>query len=156
MSPLPQSLISTATLEEAISALSFVRILLVDDFPDWQRCVCEHLQQNRRFHIVGVASDGLQAVQKAEELQPDLILLDISLPKLNGIEAARRIRKVAPHSKILFLSLQLDPAVAQAALSSGGHGYVIKSHASQELIAAIETILLGKKFVSPRLADREF
>ena len=78
--------------------------------------------------IVGVASDGLQATQKAEELQPDVILLDVGLPKLNGIEAARRIRKVAPNSKILFLSQEVDVDVARVSLSDG-HGYVVKSDA---------------------------
>ena len=158
MSPLPQSpnLVLDAFQEEAISDPSLVRILVVDDFVDWQRCVCDHLQQNRRFQVIGVASDGLEAVQKAQELQPDLILLDIGLPHLNGITAASQIRKVSPKSKILFLTQELEPAVAQAALSSGGDGYVIKAHATQELIAAIEAVLLGKKFVSPRLDDRGF
>ena len=158
MSPLPQSLnlVSDACQEEAISDLSLVRILVVDDFVDWQRCVREHLKQDRRFHVIAVASDGLEAVQKAQQLQPDLILLDIGLPLLNGIAAARQIRKVSPNSKILFLTQELEPAVAQAALSSGGDGYVIKSNATQELIPAIETVLLGKKFVSTRLDDRGF
>jgi DNA-binding NarL/FixJ family response regulator len=130
-----------------------VRILVVDDFADWRHCVIEKLRENRSLQVVGVASDGLEAVLKAEELQPDLILLDISLPKLNGIEAARRIREVAPESKILFLSQGLDLDVARAALSSGGHGYVVKSDAGSELFAAVEAIMLGKRFVSHRLAD---
>ncbi|MGB2633699.1 MAG: response regulator transcription factor [Candidatus Acidiferrum sp.] len=142
--------------EEAITDLSLVRILVVDDFVDWQRCVCDYLQQNRRFQVIAVASDGLEAVQKAQELKPDLILLDIGLPHLDGIAAARQIRKVSPNSKILFLSQELDPAVAQAALSSGGDGYVIKSRVTQELFPAIEAVLLGKKFVILKSPDREF
>jgi two-component system, NarL family, nitrate/nitrite response regulator NarL len=101
------------------------------------------------LRIVGVASDGLEAIQKAGELQPDLILLDIGLPKVTGIEAARRIRNVAK-SKILFLSQESDLDVAQAALSEGGHGYVVKSDADDELFAAVETVMQGKKFVSRR------
>jgi DNA-binding NarL/FixJ family response regulator len=81
-------------------------------------------------------------------------LLDIGLPEQNGIEAARTIRKVVPESKILFLTEELDVAVAQAALSAGGHGYVIKSDTDDELIVAIETVLLGKKFVSSRFTDQ--
>lgn len=107
------------------------------------------------MQVIGVASDGLEAVLKAEGLQPDLILLDIGLPKLNGIEAARRIRKVAPESKILFLSQERDPHVAQAALSAGGDGYVVKSDAGSELLAAVEALMLGNKYVSPRLTDHE-
>jgi ActR/RegA family two-component response regulator len=96
-------------------------------------------------------SDGLEAVLKAEELEPDLILLDIGLPKMTGIEAARQIRKVAPKSKILFVSQALDRDVAHAALSEGGHGYVLKSDAHNELLAAIEEVMQGKQFVSRRL-----
>ena len=103
-----------------------------------------------------MASDGLEAIQKAGELQPDLILLDIGLPKVNGIVAARRIRNVAPKSKILFLSQELDSDVAQAALSEGGHGYVVKSDAEKELFAAVKAVMQGKQFVSRRLASPTF
>jgi DNA-binding NarL/FixJ family response regulator len=121
---------------------------LVDDFVPWRRFVIAELMENRNLRIVGVASDGLEAIQKAGELQPDLILLDVGLPKMNGIEAARRIRVVAPQSKILFLSQEIDVDVAQAALSEGGHGYVVKSDAGYELSAAVEAVMQGKKFVS--------
>jgi DNA-binding NarL/FixJ family response regulator len=137
-----------------MSNQSLVRILVVDDFGDWRHCVIERLRKNRSLQVVGVASDGLEAVLNAKELQPDLILLDISLPELNGIEAARRIREVAPESRILFLSQGLDLDVAWAALSSGGHGYVVKSDAGSELFPAIEAIMFGKKFVSRRLTNR--
>jgi DNA-binding NarL/FixJ family response regulator len=139
--------------EEAISSQSIVRILVVDDFADWRCFVLAKIGEYDNLRVIGVAADGIAAVSKAEELQPDLILLDISLPKLDGIGAARRIRQVAPESKILFLSQELDLEVAQAALSAGGHGYVAKSDADSELFAAVEAVMLGKKFVSPRLAD---
>jgi DNA-binding NarL/FixJ family response regulator len=103
------------------------------------------------MRIVGIASDGLAAVLKAEELQPDVILLDVGLPKTNGIEAARRIRKVAPKSKVLFLSQEIDVDVAHLALTYG-HGYVLKSDANKELFAAIGVVMQGEKFVSLRLA----
>jgi CheY-like chemotaxis protein len=108
------------------------------------------------LQVIGVASDGLEAVLNTEALQPDLILLDIGLPKLDGIEAARRIRKAAPESKILFLSQESDLAVARAALSVGGHGYVVKSDAEDELIAAIEAVMKGKRYVSRTLAGHTF
>jgi DNA-binding NarL/FixJ family response regulator len=107
------------------------------------------------MRIVGVASDGLEAVLKAEELQPDLILLDIGLPTISGIEAARRIPKVAPKSKILFLTQELDVDVARVALTEG-HGYVAKSDADNELLAAIEVVMQGEKFISLRLAKDFF
>jgi DNA-binding NarL/FixJ family response regulator len=139
-------------LERAISNQSIVRILVVDDFVAWQRYVLEKLQEIRNLRVIGVVSDGLEAVLKAEALQPDLILLDIGLPKLDGIEAARRIRMLSPESKILFLSQERDLDVARAALSAGGHGYVVKSDAEGELLAALEEVMLGKKFVSRSLA----
>ena len=107
------------------------------------------------MRIAGVVSDGLEAALKAEELQPDVILLNVGLPKMNGIEAARRIRKVAPKSKILFLTQEIDIEVARVALSDG-HGYVVKSDAGNELFAAIEAVMQGKKFVSSTLASPAF
>jgi DNA-binding NarL/FixJ family response regulator len=139
--------------EEVISKQSYVSVLVVDDFAAWRRCVIEKFQENRSLQVIGVAADGLEAVLKAEELQPDLVLLDIGLPKLDGIQAARQIRKVAPESKILFLTQELDPDVARAALSVGGHGYLIKSDAHSELFVAVEAVMLGKRFVSRGLAD---
>jgi CheY-like chemotaxis protein len=108
------------------------------------------------LQVIGVASDGLEAVLKTEALQPDLILLDIGLPKLSGIEAARRIRSAAPESRILFLSQEFDFDVARAALSAGGHAYVVKSDAENELIVAIEAVMVGKRYVSRKLAGHAF
>jgi CheY-like chemotaxis protein len=90
-----------------------VRILVVDDFAPWQHFVVPKLRENHNLRVVGVVSDGLEAVLKAEELQPDLILLDIGLPTISGIEAARRIRKVAPKSKILFSTQEVHVDVAR-------------------------------------------
>ena len=143
----------TSGLEPPITNSQLTRILIVDDFADWQRFVLEKIQENTSFCVVGVASDGLEAVAQAQKLQPDLILLDINLPKLNGIEAARQIRKVAPESRILFLCQVLDVEVAQAALDAGGHGYVLKLDAEAELFTAMEAIMLGRKFVSHGLQD---
>jgi DNA-binding NarL/FixJ family response regulator len=126
---------------------------VVDDFADWRHCIRKKLHENRGLRVIDVASDGLEAVLKAKQLQPDLILLDIGLPKLNGIEAAQRISQVAPESRILFLSQERDPEVAQAALSVGGDGYVVKSDAEDELFAAVKAVMLGKKYLSPRLID---
>lgn len=128
----------------------------MDDFAAWRQYVVEKLRENPNFEVIGIASDGLEAVQKAEELQPDLILLDIGLPKLDGIGAARQIHIIAPESKILFVSQELDLGVARAALSVGGHGFVVKSEAENELLAAIEAVMLGKRFESRRLESHAF
>jgi len=110
--------------------------------------VCSELKKKEELEVVCEVADGLVAVQKAEELNPDLILLDISLPSLNGIEAGRQIRKVAPNAKILFLSQESSEDVVQEALSLGARGYVIKTQAGSELLPAVEAVLQGKKFVS--------
>ena len=93
-------------------------------------------------------SDGPEAVQRAEELKPDLILLDIGLPKLNGIEAARRIRQVSPNSKIAFLSADNSSDTVQVALGTGADGFIHKARAQSELLPAIDAILRGEQFVS--------
>ena len=124
-----------------------MRVLVVDDFPAFRRTVHRILEQRQDVQLVGEASDGLDALQKAEELLPDLIVLDIGLPKLNGVEAARRIGKLSPKSKILFLTVESSPNVVQEALSLGG-GYVLKAQAERDLLAAVEAVLQGKQFVS--------
>ena len=134
--------------------MSLVRILVVDDFAPWRRLVLSMLEKNAELQVVGEASDGLEAVQKAEQLRPDLILLDIGLPRLNGIEAARRIRKLVPESKIIFLSQESSADVAQEAFRMGVWGYVIKVGAGTELSAAIEALTHSKKFVSASLVGK--
>ena len=132
-----------------------VRVLIVDDFELWQTFVHDQLDREPNLRVIAVVGDGLEAVQKAKELQPDLIVLDIGLPKLNGIEAARRIRKAAPQSKILFLSANADPEVVKAAFSAGALGYIHKSNAAQSLLPGMEAVLLGKRFVACNLEGFE-
>lgn len=133
---------------------SSIRVLVVDDYEPWRRFVSTTLLKQPELEVIGEVSDGLEAVQKAEELQPDLILLDIGLPTLNGIEAARRIRKVSPGAKILFASENRSADIAEEALSTGASGYVVKSVAANELLPAVKAVLEGKRFVSAGLADR--
>jgi DNA-binding NarL/FixJ family response regulator len=127
---------------------SSVRILVVDDHIPFRKVVCSTLGKRPELQVIGEASDGLEAVQKAEELQPDLIVLDIGLPVLNGIEAARRIRMLAPRSKILFVSQESSDDVVREALSSGALGYVAKMQAGGELLAAVAAVLEDRQFVS--------
>jgi DNA-binding NarL/FixJ family response regulator len=134
----------------------FVQALVVDDFEPWRRLVCLMLQQQMDIRIVGEASDGQEAVQKAEDLQPDLILLDVGLPTLNGIEAARRIRRQSPKAKILFFSENLSPDIAQAALATGAAGYAVKSDGAGELLRAVTAVLRGTRFLSRRFAEHDF
>lgn len=129
-----------------------MRVLIVDDHDPWRRYASTTLQKQHGVHVIGEVSDGLEAVQKAQELQPDLILLDIGLPTLNGIEAARRILKISPSSKILFVSENRSADIAEEALSTGAGGYVVKSDATGELLPAMKAVLEGKRFISASLA----
>ena len=131
---------------------SSIRVLVVDDHEPWRRFASTALSTQPELQVTGEVSDGLEAVQKAEELQPELILLDIGLPTLNGIEAARRIRKVSPGSKILFVSENRSADIAEEALSTGACGYVVKSDAAGELLPAVKAVLEGRRFVSASLA----
>lgn len=128
--------------------VSTVGILVVDDYEPWRRYVATALQKKPELEIVGEAIDGLEAAQKAQQLQPHLVLLDIGLPKLNGIEAGRRIRELSPNSKILFVSENRCWEIIEKALCMGAGGYVVKSAAAGELLPAVEAVLNGQRFVS--------
>jgi DNA-binding NarL/FixJ family response regulator len=133
-----------------------VRVLVVDDYEPFRRFVCSTLEKKPELQVIGEVSDGLEAVQKAEELQPDLIVLDIGLPTLNGIEAARQIRKLAPESKIIFLSQESSADVVQKALSLGAWGYVVKTRTRSDLLAAAEVVRQGKAVRQQRIVGPQF
>jgi DNA-binding NarL/FixJ family response regulator len=129
---------------------------VVDDYEPFRRFICSTLRKRPELQIVGEISDGLEAIEKAEQLQPDLIVLDIGLPSLNGIDAARRIRKLSPESKILFISQESSADVVQEALSLGALGYVVKARAGSELLAAVEAVLENKQFIGSGLSGHYF
>ena len=135
---------------------STIRVLVVDDYERFRRFVCSTLGKRRDLQVIGEASDGLEAVHKAEELQPDLIVLDNGLPTLNGIEAARRIRKLSPECKILFVSQESSADVVQEALGTGARGYVVKTDARRELLEAVSAVLRGEQFVGRRFSAHDF
>ena len=114
------------------------------------------LGQRPDLQVIGEASDGLEAVRKAEELKPDLIVLDIGLPTLNGIEVARRIRKLCPECRILFVSQESSADVMQEALSTGARGYVVKSDVGRGLLTAVDAVLRGEYFVGKRFSVNDF
>jgi DNA-binding NarL/FixJ family response regulator len=132
-----------------------IRVLVVDDYEPFRRFVCSTLGKRPALQIVGEASDGAEAVRRAEELKPDLILLDIGLPALNGIEVAGRIRTLAPDSKIIFVSQESSRDLVQEALNLGAQGYVSKTGAATDLLEAVEAVLEGRQFVSKNLISRD-
>ena len=128
-----------------------LRILVVEDFAPFRRIVCEVLQRRAEFEILE-AADGPEALQKAGELQPDVILLDINLPKLHGFEVAGRIGGLAPHTKLLFLSQESSPDIVRHGFSLGARGYIHKLRAGTDLLPAIDAVLAGQRFVSSSVA----
>ncbi len=135
---------------------SLIRVLVVEDSERFRNFVCSTLGERPELQIVGVVADGLQAVQRADELQPDLILLDIGLPLLNGIEVARQIRRLSPKSKILFVSQEFSGDVVREALGTGAHGFVVKIDAGSELLKGVSAVLRGDQFVSRSFAGHDF
>ena len=118
-----------------------IGILIVDDFEQWRLYVRGVLEKQPGWRIVGEAVNGLQAIQKVEELHPEVVLLDVAMPILNGIEAAKVISKISPTPRIIFLSAQNDKAIISAALATGAQGYVLKSNVESELVAVIASAL---------------
>ena len=131
-----------------------IRLLVVDDYEPWRHFLGTTFEKYPELQIIGEASDGLEAVQKAQELLPDLILMDIGLPRLGGIEAAMQIHQLIPSAKILFISQNSDSDVVEAALSNGASGYLLKTEARQELLVAIDRVIRGETFISGRLKSR--
>ena len=126
------------------------RILLADDHKAMRERVVHLLEEE--FEILGAFEDGLAMVDAAERLKPDLCLLDISMPILNGIEVANELRQDGSTAKIIFLTIHEDPDFVQAALNTGASGYVVKSRIASDLVAAVRQVLAGQKFVSPPLS----
>jgi DNA-binding NarL/FixJ family response regulator len=133
--------------------MSEFRVLVVEDHEPFRRFICSTLGKKADLQIVSEVSDGSEAVLKAQQLQPDLILLDIGLPTLNGIEVARRIRALSPNSKIVFVTQEFSAEVVQEAFRVGALGYVIKTQAGVDLLAAVESVCLSRPFVSKALAE---
>ncbi len=133
-----------------------IRILVADDFEPWRCFVASSLQTEPELQIISEAADGLEAVRRAKELRPDLIVLDIGLPTLNGIAAARQIHAFLPQSKIVFLTQETSTFIVEEALRLGASGYIVKSDAGSELMTAIHAVLRGETFVGDRFAGNHF
>ena len=124
------------------------RVLIVEDFPAFRQFIRSTLGESLDLQVVAEVSDGLEALQKAAELKPDLVLLDIGLPTIDGIEVARQIRKLSPESKIVFLSQETSADVVEEAFSTGAWGYVVKTKAAIHLLAVVEAVVAGTRFVN--------
>jgi len=124
-----------------MSGMRQVRILVVDDVAAWRRQIRSLLKTHPEWTLIAEASDGKEAVERATELQPDIILLDVGMPVLNGIEAAKIIRERCPNSRILFVTQDGDRDIRDEAMRAGALGYVLKTNAAHELVNVISSAL---------------
>lgn len=129
-------------------------VLIVEDSPAWRAFIRSTIEQHLPSALVSEVADGVEAVQKAADLHPGLITLDIGLPKLNGIEAARQMGRESPGSRILFVTQEQSPEFVEEALATGGLGYVLKSDGAEILLDGVNTIMRGGRYISPSLRMR--
>jgi DNA-binding NarL/FixJ family response regulator len=129
------------------------KLLIVDDHPVFRRGLREIIGENKKFDIVGEAADGAVGLQMAAELQPDIVVLDVDMPHLNGLQMARELRKNQSSAQIVFLTMYSDEDLFNAALDIGVKAYVLKENAGGEVVSALLGVAAGKTFFSPALAS---
>ena len=125
--------------------MASIRVLVVDDFKPFREFVRSILAERPKWEVIGESSDGPEAVQKAVELKPDLILLDLGLPTMNGIEVARRFRELVPDAKIIFFTQESSVDLMEEALRMGVSGYVMKAKAGSRLLPAMDAVMSGEQ-----------
>ena len=130
-----------------------IRILLVDDHPVVRLGLKTLLEGRSGWEVIGEASDGAEAVEKAKDLNPDVMVLDVTMPKMNGLEACRLLRRQAPQLEILFVTQHDSPQMMREALEAGGRGYVVKSNAARDLLAAVEAVSQHRVFTALNVRD---
>lgn len=131
--------------------MSVIRVLIVDDSQEWREFIAYLLLHDQRIEIVGEAADGTKALELAAQARPTLILLDVCMPGLNGLEAAQQIRTLEPNAHVIFVTGEFDHDVVSAALEIGASGYVSKVSANKDLPIAIDAAINGSRFVSDGL-----
>jgi len=131
--------------------MELFRVLIVDDYEPWSRQLTAIIEKEPSYKVISTVSDGYAALKKAEEIKPDLVLLDISLPTLNGIEVVRSLQRFHPKPFVVFVTQNATPSIVRAALEAGGNGYVLKTYAHRDLLPAIKIVCSGGRFLSAKL-----
>src|SRR5450432_2386252 len=134
-------------------SMKALRILVADDHDLMRRGIKALLQSHAGWEVCGEATTGREAVAKAEQLKPDIVILDISMPDLNGVDAAKRIRKSSPDTEVLILSVHYSDQLIRDILEAGVRGYIVKSDSDRDLIIAVETLANHKPFLTPRATE---
>lgn len=142
---------NSKSARSATAVSTIIRVLVVDDYRPWRRFVLSTVNKTSGMKVVGEAADGVEAIARAVELRPDLILLDIGLPNLSGIEVARRLGEMLPGTKLIFLTQYRDEDVMAHCFSHGAMGYVVKGDAGNELLPAVEAVMQGTEYISERM-----
>src|SRR6266700_7234134 len=130
-----------------------IRILLVDDHPIVRQGLQTLLEGRTGWEVIGEASDGAEAVEKAKDLHPDVMVLDVTMPRMNGLEACRLLRRQSPTLEILFVTQHDSPQMMREALDAGARGYVVKSHAARDLLEAVEAVSQHRVFTALHRRD---
>jgi DNA-binding NarL/FixJ family response regulator len=130
-----------------------LRILIADDHGLVRRGAREVLHSRRGWRVVGEAANGREAVQKAKELKPDVAVIDLSMPELDGVEVTRQIRQTVPDTKVLVLSMHESDQMVRRALEAGARGYLLKSDLTECLAKAVEAVSEGKQFLTPKVSE---
>ena len=135
-------------LPQGVETAMTIRILLVDDHPIVRQGLKTRLEGRTGWEVVGEASDGAEAVEKAKNLSPDVMVLDVTMPKMNGLDACRVLRRLSPQLEILFVTQHDSPQMMREALEAGARGYVVKSNAARDLLEAVEAVSQHKVFTA--------
>src|SRR5215831_3263590 len=125
-----------------------IRILVVDDHPIVRQGLKTLLEGHSDWQVVGEASDGAEAIEKAKDLTPDVMVLDVTMPRMNGLEACRLLRRQAPQLEVLFVTQHDSPQMMREALDAGARGYVVKSNAARDLLEAVEAVSQHRIFTA--------
>jgi DNA-binding NarL/FixJ family response regulator len=130
-----------------------LRILLADDHEIVRRGLCALLQNHEGWEVCGEATDGREAVEKAKQLRPDVVILDVGMPNLNGLDATRQLMQYDPNFKVIVLTITDSDQVIREALDAGARGFVLKSDAARDLVSAVEALQRKRMFFTPRVND---